>query len=44
MVSDGTFIDRIRLTPVLAPNVSDPQTDCSTLELISPDIWMTMDG
>ncbi|KAG6916934.1 hypothetical protein DXG01_004621 [Tephrocybe rancida] len=26
------------------PNVSDPLCDCSTLELISPDIWVTMDG
>ncbi|GLB39375.1 putative CPSF A subunit region [Lyophyllum shimeji] len=27
-----------------APNISDPMCDCSTLELISPDIWATMDG
>ncbi|KAK7451137.1 mRNA cleavage and polyadenylation factor subunit [Stygiomarasmius scandens] len=27
-----------------APNVSDMTTECSTLELISPDLWMTMDG
>ncbi|KAG5652679.1 hypothetical protein H0H81_004116 [Sphagnurus paluster] len=27
-----------------APNISDPLCDCSTLELISPDIWVTMDG
>jgi len=27
-----------------APNVSDPICDCSTLELISPDLWITMDG
>ncbi|KII91367.1 hypothetical protein PLICRDRAFT_696440 [Plicaturopsis crispa FD-325 SS-3] len=27
-----------------APNISDPRCDCSTLELISPDIWITMDG
>lgn len=26
------------------PNVSDPMCDCSTLELIAPDSWMTMDG
>ncbi|KAG6820213.1 hypothetical protein H0H93_003867 [Arthromyces matolae] len=26
------------------PNVSDPLCECSTLELISPDFWMTMDG
>ncbi|KAF9460288.1 CPSF A subunit region-domain-containing protein [Collybia nuda] len=26
------------------PNVSDPLCDCSTLELISPEGWMTMDG
>ncbi|KAG6864394.1 hypothetical protein C0991_009920 [Blastosporella zonata] len=25
-------------------NVSDPLCDCSTLELITPDIWVTMDG
>ncbi|TFK39321.1 CPSF A subunit region-domain-containing protein [Crucibulum laeve] len=28
----------------LSPNVSDPACDCSTLELISPDMWITMDG
>ncbi|KAJ6513930.1 CPSF A subunit region-domain-containing protein [Mycena vitilis] len=27
-----------------APNVSDPLCDCSCLELISPDLWITMDG
>ncbi|THU95820.1 cleavage factor protein [Dendrothele bispora CBS 962.96] len=27
-----------------ASNVSDPTTECSTLELISPDLWVTMDG
>ncbi|KAJ6612805.1 CPSF A subunit region-domain-containing protein [Mycena sp. CBHHK59/15] len=27
-----------------APNVSDPMCDCSCLELISPDLWITMDG
>ncbi|KAG5641144.1 hypothetical protein DXG03_005895 [Asterophora parasitica] len=27
-----------------APNISDPLCDCSTLELISPDVWVTMDG
>ncbi|KAJ7481615.1 CPSF A subunit region-domain-containing protein [Mycena latifolia] len=27
-----------------APNVADPQCDCSCLELISPDLWITMDG
>lgn len=24
--------------------VSSPQCDCSTLELISPDNWITIDG
>ncbi|KAJ6591099.1 CPSF A subunit region-domain-containing protein [Mycena vulgaris] len=27
-----------------APNVADPLSDCSCLELISPDLWITMDG
>ncbi|KAF5309321.1 hypothetical protein D9611_014402 [Ephemerocybe angulata] len=27
-----------------APNVSDPTSDTSALELISPDSWVTMDG
>lgn len=27
-----------------APNVSYPTCDCSTLEVISPDVWVTMDG
>ncbi|KAJ6481684.1 CPSF A subunit region-domain-containing protein [Mycena sanguinolenta] len=27
-----------------APNVGDPHCDCSCLELISPDLWITMDG
>ncbi|KAJ7846330.1 CPSF A subunit region-domain-containing protein [Mycena olivaceomarginata] len=27
-----------------APNVGDPLCDCSCLELISPDLWITMDG
>ncbi|KDQ53751.1 hypothetical protein JAAARDRAFT_136615 [Jaapia argillacea MUCL 33604] len=27
-----------------APNVSYPTCDCSTLELISPDTWVVMDG
>ncbi|KAF8631110.1 hypothetical protein AX17_005155 [Amanita inopinata Kibby_2008] len=27
-----------------APNIADPVCDCSTLELISPELWITMDG
>ncbi|KAF8816784.1 hypothetical protein BYT27DRAFT_7181242 [Phlegmacium glaucopus] len=27
-----------------APNISEPVCDCSTLELISPDMWITLDG
>ncbi|KAJ7094010.1 CPSF A subunit region-domain-containing protein [Mycena belliarum] len=27
-----------------APNIADPTCDCSCLELISPDLWITMDG
>ncbi|KAF9078133.1 CPSF A subunit region-domain-containing protein [Rhodocollybia butyracea] len=27
-----------------APNIADPTTECSTLELISPDLWVSMDG
>ena len=30
--------------PIVAPNVGDPMGDCSTLELISPDLWITLDG
>ncbi|KAF8056614.1 CPSF A subunit region-domain-containing protein [Lyophyllum atratum] len=36
--------DNNRIWEPDAPNVSDPLCDCSTLELISPDIWVTMDG
>jgi cleavage and polyadenylation specificity factor subunit 1 len=28
----------------IAVNVADPLCDCSTLELISPDLWITLDG
>lgn len=28
----------------LAPDISDPTTRCSSLELISPEKWNTMDG
>ncbi|KXN84455.1 Protein CFT1 [Leucoagaricus sp. SymC.cos] len=27
-----------------APNLPEPSVDCSALELIAPDIWVTMDG
>ncbi|KAF8970332.1 CPSF A subunit region-domain-containing protein [Flammula alnicola] len=27
-----------------APNIADPVCDCSTLELLSPDLWITLDG
>ncbi|KAJ8701115.1 mRNA cleavage and polyadenylation factor subunit [Pleurotus ostreatus] len=27
-----------------APNITAPMCDCSTLELISPELWVTMDG
>ncbi|KAF9448151.1 hypothetical protein P691DRAFT_801258 [Macrolepiota fuliginosa MF-IS2] len=27
-----------------APNIPEPNADCSALELIAPDIWVTMDG
>ncbi|KAF5351191.1 hypothetical protein D9756_008185 [Leucocoprinus leucothites] len=27
-----------------APNIPEPNVDCSALELIAPDIWVTMDG
>ena len=45
---DGEF-EMFVLQPKLillpsAPNISDPTCDCSTLELIAPDSWMTMDG
>ncbi|KAL0578769.1 mRNA cleavage and polyadenylation factor subunit [Marasmius crinis-equi] len=26
------------------PNISDPTVECSSLELVSPDLWITMDG
>jgi len=32
------------LHATLVPNVSDPVCDCSTLELIDPDLWVAMDG
>ena len=34
----------INSTVCAAANISDPMSDCSTLELISPDLWVTMDG
>lgn len=30
--------------PLAAPNITEPSVDCSALELIAPDIWVTMDG
>lgn len=36
--------DGNRLWEADAPNISDPICDCSTLELISPELWFTMDG
>ncbi|KAJ7628553.1 CPSF A subunit region-domain-containing protein [Roridomyces roridus] len=36
--------DNVRVWEPDAPNVSDPLCDCSCLELISPDLWITMDG
>lgn len=29
---------------ITGANVSEPLCDCSTIELISPDLWITMDG
>ncbi|KAJ7130141.1 CPSF A subunit region-domain-containing protein [Mycena epipterygia] len=36
--------DGIRMWEPDAANVADPLCDCSCLELISPDLWITMDG
>ncbi|KAJ3764362.1 CPSF A subunit region-domain-containing protein [Lentinula raphanica] len=36
--------DSNRLWAPDAPNISDPRIECSTLELISPDLWVSLDG
>ncbi|KAJ3757844.1 CPSF A subunit region-domain-containing protein [Lentinula raphanica] len=36
--------DNNRLWAPDAPNISDPKIECSTLELISPDLWVSLDG
>ncbi|KAF9527699.1 CPSF A subunit region-domain-containing protein [Crepidotus variabilis] len=36
--------DGIKVWEPDAPNIPDPTTDCSTLELVSPDLWITLDG
>ncbi|KAF8156589.1 CPSF A subunit region-domain-containing protein [Crassisporium funariophilum] len=36
--------DGNRIWEADAPNVADPECDCSTLELISADMWTTLDG
>ncbi|CAA7257397.1 unnamed protein product [Cyclocybe aegerita] len=36
--------DGVRIWEPDAPNIADPVCDCSTLELISPDLWITLDG
>ena len=42
-VRDEETID-VLPNPSAALNIMDPVTDCSTLELISPDLWITLDG
>ncbi|KAJ3853994.1 CPSF A subunit region-domain-containing protein [Lentinula lateritia] len=36
--------DNNRIWTPDALNISDPTTECSALELISPDLWVSMDG
>ncbi|KAJ4482302.1 CPSF A subunit region-domain-containing protein [Lentinula aciculospora] len=36
--------DNNRIWTPDASNISDPTTECSTLELISPELWVSMDG
>ncbi|KAJ4491198.1 CPSF A subunit region-domain-containing protein [Lentinula edodes] len=36
--------DNNRIWTPDASNISDPTTECSALELISPDLWVSMDG
>ncbi|KAF9057003.1 CPSF A subunit region-domain-containing protein [Panaeolus papilionaceus] len=36
--------DNVRVWEPDAPNVTDPSSACSSLELISPDAWITLDG
>jgi cleavage and polyadenylation specificity factor subunit 1 len=36
--------DSVQMWEPDAPNVADPTCDCSTLELVSRDVWLTMDG
>lgn len=47
-VPDGRSISfgarLVNVSGLLAPNVNDAQLDCSSLELISPDDWTTLDG
>jgi hypothetical protein len=44
IVMDISLSAPLTLALVVAPNISDPVCDCSTLELISPDHWITLDG
>ncbi|KAF7292889.1 Cleavage and polyadenylation specific protein [Mycena indigotica] len=36
--------DNVRIWESDAPNITDPLGECSCLELISPDLWISMDG
>ena len=40
----GCMSDDLDLTIITGNGVSFPGADCSTLELISPEHWVTMDG
>lgn len=40
----GCLCSHASTTHVLAPNVSFPHCDSSTLELLMPEAWVTMDG
>ena len=33
-----------RTSTYLGPNIGDPYMECSSLELIAPDDWATLDG
>lgn len=45
---DRRFLLEYHLSKFLSllsvPSISDPTTECSSLELISPDLWISMDG
>lgn len=44
MPTRSIFLHWLTLMLYLAPDISGPSTDCSCLELISPDTWISVDG